>query len=291
MNWLKKEGTKAVVFFMGKRRQAQSRAVLPGFAEAAGSELFSAETTSREMIRLENLVKIYDTGLLRVLGLNKINLTIRQGEFVAIMGHSGSGKSTLMNILGCLDRPTLGTYYLDGVNVSQLGPNELSRIRNKKIGFVFQSFNLISRMSIEQNVEVPLTYARVNPVAKRARAVALLEMVGLGARLDHQPNELSGGQRQRVAIARALANDPPLILADEPTGNLDSQASVEIMEWFARLHASGVTVVVVTHEESIAAYTNRIITFRDGKLIDDHVNEHPTIVKNLDGNGLKVRVS
>ena len=249
------------------------------------------ERRGREIIRLENLVKIYDTGVLRVLGLNKINLTICQGEFVAIMGHSGSGKSTLMNILGCLDRPTLGAYYLDGVNVADMESNELSRIRNRKIGFVFQSFNLISRMSIEKNVEVPLTYARVKPAARRARAVELLEMVGLGARLEHQPNELSGGQRQRVAIARALANDPPLILADEPTGNLDSQASIEIMELFARLHADGATVVVVTHEENIAAYTNRIITFQDGKLISDCKNEHPTPVQDLDGRGLKVRAS
>ena len=244
---------------------------------------------SEELIRLDNLVKIYDTGALKVLGLDKINLTVRKGEFVAIMGHSGSGKSTLMNILGCLDRPTLGHYYLDGTDVADMTPNELSAIRNKKIGFVFQSFNLISRMTIEKNVEVPMTYARMKPAQRRERAVELLEMVGLGSRIDHEPNELSGGQRQRVAIARALANRPPLLLADEPTGNLDSQASIEIMELFARLHQSGVTVVVVTHEENIAAYTHRIITFRDGKMLSDRVNEAPTPVQTA--GGLRGRLS
>ena len=236
-----------------------------------------------ELIKLVNLVKIYDTGAVRVLGLNKINLSIKKGEFVAIMGRSGSGKSTLMNILGCLDRPSLGHYYLDGVDVANMEPDELSRIRNRKIGFVFQSFNLISRMSIEKNVEVPLTYARVSPAKRRERAVELLERVGLLARLSHQPNELSGGQRQRVAIARALANDPPLLLADEPTGNLDSQASVEIMELFAKLHEQGTTVVVVTHEENIAAYTNRIITFRDGQCISDCLNKNPTPISESAG--------
>lgn len=243
-----------------------------------------------ELIRLENLVKIYDTGSLRVLGLDKINLTINRGEFVAIMGHSGSGKSTLMNILGCLDTPTLGKYYLDGIDVAGMSPNELSRIRNRKIGFVFQSFNLISRMTILKNVEVPLTYARVKPSDRRKKALELLDLVGLSARVDHQPNELSGGQRQRVAIARALANDPPLILADEPTGNLDSQASIEIMELFARLHQNGATVVVVTHEENIAAYTHRIITFNDGRLISDRINETPTEISESDA-GLGRRMS
>ena len=180
---------------------------------------------SGPLLKLENLVKIYDTGAIKVLGLKKINLTVDRGEFVAIMGHSGSGKSTLMNILGCLDRPTLGHYYLDGVDVAEMTPDELSDIRNRKIGFVFQSFNLISRTSALKNVELPMTYARV-PKAKRVeRAHMLLERVGLGARQDHMPNELSGGQRQRVAIARALANQPPLILADEPTGNLDTVSS------------------------------------------------------------------
>lgn len=194
----------------------------------------------KEIIRLENLVKIYDTGAVRVLGLKKISLSIQQGEFVAIMGHSGSGKSTLLNILGCLDRPSLGDYYLDGINVAKMSQDELSRVRNAKLGFVFQSFNLISRMSILKNVEVPMTYARVKPSKRRERAMELLAMVGLSERMNHEPNELSGGQRQRVAIARALSNRPPLILADEPTGNLDSQASVEIMELFAQLNAQAI---------------------------------------------------
>lgn len=225
-----------------------------------------------DLIRLENLVKIYDTGAIKVLGLKKINLTIRRGEFVAIMGQSGSGKSTLMNILGCLDRPTMGHYYLDGVDTAALTPNELSEIRNRKIGFVFQSFNLISRTSALKNVELPMTYARRTKKERRKRALELLERVGLGKRYEHMPNELSGGQRQRVAIARALANEPPLILADEPTGNLDTASSVEIMELFGTLHKEGATVVVVTHEEDIAAFTERIIRFRDGEIISDQAN-------------------
>ena len=231
---------------------------------------------TKDIIRLENLVKIYDTGALKVLGLNKINLSIKKGEFVAIMGHSGSGKSTLLNILGCLDRPSLGHYYLDGIDVAGMDEDELSKVRNQKIGFVFQSFNLISRMSILKNVEVPMTYTKVKADKRRKKATELLEMVGLGSRIDHEPNELSGGQRQRVAIARALANDPPLILADEPTGNLDSSASIEIMELFAKLHKDGATVVVVTHEDNIAEYTHRILTFKDGILESDRINENPT---------------
>lgn len=227
-----------------------------------------------ELIRLENLVKIYDTGALKVLGLKKINLTIERGEFVAIMGQSGSGKSTLMNILGCLDRPTLGHYYLDGTDTAKMTSDELSMIRNKKIGFVFQSFNLISRTSALKNVELPMTYARISKAKRTERAKELLERVGLGKRFEHMPNELSGGQRQRVAIARALANEPPLILADEPTGNLDTASSIEIMELFSSLHREGVTVVVVTHEEDIAAFTDRIIRFRDGQIISDVRNDH-----------------
>ena len=234
------------------------------------------ENVTDELIRLENLVKIYDTGAIRVLGLKKINLTIRRGEFVAIMGHSGSGKSTLMNILGCLDRPTLGHYYLDGIDTAALSPDELSAVRNKKIGFVFQSFNLISRTSALKNVELPMTYARIPKKNRTERAMELLDCVGLGARAGHMPNEMSGGQRQRVAIARALANEPPLILADEPTGNLDTAASIEIMEIFAELHKAGATVIVVTHEENIAAFTDRIIHFSDGQIIKDEINENPT---------------
>lgn len=242
-----------------------------------------------DLIRLDDIMKIYDTGSFKVTGLKHINLTIQRGEFVSIMGHSGSGKSTLLNILGCLDRPSGGNYYLDGQNVANLSADELSRIRNRKIGFVFQSFNLISRMSILKNVEVPMIYAGTKSADRQRRAEELLEMVGLIARLNHEPNALSGGQRQRVAIARALANNPPLLLADEPTGNLDSQASVEIMELFATLHRQGVTVVVVTHEDNIAAFTHRIIRFQDGELLSDIKNPNPTPVGET--SGLKSRSS
>ena len=238
---------------------------------------YLTENVQEDLIRLENLVKIYDTGAIKVLGLKKINLTIKRGEFVAIMGQSGSGKSTLMNILGCLDRPTLGHYYLDGVDTAALTPNELSDIRNRKIGFVFQSFNLISRTSAVKNVEIPMIYAHRTKKERRERALILLEKVGLGKRFEHMPNELSGGQRQRVAIARALANEPPLILADEPTGNLDTASSIEIMEIFSELHKEGATVVVVTHEENIAAFTHRIIRFQDGNVISDEKNPNPTV--------------
>lgn len=233
---------------------------------------YITENVSDDLIKIEDMVKIYDTGSLKVLGLKRINLTIKRGEFVAIMGQSGSGKSTLMNILGCLDRPTLGHYYLDGIDTASLSPNELSAVRNRKIGFVFQSFNLISRTSALKNVELPMTYAHKSKKAREERALELLERVGLGSRAEHMPNELSGGQRQRVAIARALANEPPLILADEPTGNLDTTSSVEIMELFSQLHREGATVVVVTHEEDIASFTERIIRFRDGQVISDKKN-------------------
>lgn len=230
------------------------------------------ENACEELIRLEDLTKLYDTGAWKVLGLKRVSLTIRRGEFVAIMGQSGSGKSTLMNILGCLDRPSIGHYYLDGVDVANMMPNELSLVRNRKIGFVFQSFNLISRTSALKNVELPMVYARKSRKERQERAMQLLARVGLEQRAEHMPNELSGGQRQRVAIARALANEPPLLLADEPTGNLDTAASIEIMKLFSKLHKEGTTVIVVTHEEEIAAFAERIIRFRDGQIVSDQSN-------------------
>jgi len=226
------------------------------------------------VIQLKSISKTYRNGNISVEALKDIDLTIDKGEYVAIMGASGSGKSTLMNILGCLDRPTEGTYELSGADVSGLSDNELSLIRNKNIGFVFQSFNLIPRNTALKNVELPMLYAgKLSRSEREERARKLLADVGLEEREMHMPNELSGGQRQRVAIARAMANDPPVIMADEPTGNLDSKSSVEIMEIFSRLNREkGTTVIMVTHEPDIAAYTKRIITFRDGRIISDVPN-------------------
>jgi len=224
-----------------------------------------------EIIRMEKLSKVYDTGEIQVAALKSIDLNIHKGEFIAIMGASGSGKSTLMNIIGCLDRPTEGHYYLEGVDVAEKSDNELSAVRNQQIGFVFQSFNLISRTSALKNVELPMVYGKVSSEERKERALELLKNVGLEDRAHHMPNELSGGQKQRVAIARALANKPGIILADEPTGNLDSQSSVEIMEIFCKLNQEGNTVIIVTHERDIAEFTDRIITFKDGNIIKDEV--------------------
>jgi putative ABC transport system ATP-binding protein len=222
------------------------------------------------VIQVEQLVKTYASGTNEVHALRGIDLTIEQGEFVAIMGTSGSGKSTLMNILGCLDTPTGGAYLLDGVRVDVLDKNALADIRNQKIGFVFQGFNLLPRTSAIENVELPMLYDRSGRKRDtRKLAAAALERVGLGQRLDHQPSELSGGQQQRVAIARALVTEPSLILADEPTGNLDTQTSIEVMALFQELNEQGITIVLVTHEPDIAVYAKRIVEVRDGQIRRD----------------------
>ena len=221
------------------------------------------------LLELKDLYKIYTMGSVEVQALREVDLTINKGECIAIMGASGSGKSTLMNIIGCLDKPTKGSYILEGLDIKVKSEDELSYIRNQKIGFVFQSFNLIARTSAVKNVELPMIYAKMNAKDRHKRAKELLEKVGLGDRIHHMPNELSGGQRQRVAIARALANEPPIVLADEPTGNLDSKSSIEIMEMFKSLNQEGKTVIIVTHEREIAEYTDRIVTFRDGQIVGD----------------------
>jgi putative ABC transport system ATP-binding protein len=228
-----------------------------------------------ELIRVEELHKIYFMGDVEVPALRGINLTIAHGEFVAVMGSSGSGKSTFMNILGCLDRPTTGRYFLEGQEVGSLSADEWAHIRNKRIGFVFQGFNLLSRTSALENVELPMMYNNGFASQERhRRAIEVLTLVGLGNRLDHTPNQLSGGQQQRVAIARALVNRPPLILADEPTGNLDSATSSEIMGLFQQLNANQhISVILVTHESDIAAHARRQIVFRDGLVVSDQHNE------------------
>lgn len=228
-----------------------------------------------DVIHLENIHKSYFMGKQAVPVLKGINLTIARNEYVSLMGPSGSGKSTLMNILGCLDTPTSGTYILNGKDVSSMGDDELAAVRNVEIGFVFQQFNLLPRLTAWENVAVPLIYAGVNKKEREERARDMLKKVGLGEREHHKPNELSGGQSQRVAIARALINNPSLILADEPTGNLDSRTSVEIMDLFGQIHSNGNTVVLVTHEEDIANHTHRIVRVRDGVIETDHINPDP----------------
>jgi putative ABC transport system ATP-binding protein len=226
----------------------------------------------KPVIETHDLRKVYASGDVEVIALHNVDLTIMAGEFVAIMGSSGSGKSTLMNILGCLDYPTSGEFFLDGVKVNGLGRNDLADIRNQKIGFVFQGFNLLPRTAAVENVELPLFYNRTRKEKDaeiRSMAVEALTRVGLGSRLDHEPSQLSGGQQQRVAIARALVNRPALILADEPTGNLDSRTSVEVLALFQELNDQGITVILVTHEPDIAQYTKRVIEMRDGAVIRD----------------------
>ena len=221
------------------------------------------------LIELKDIMKTYVMGDNVVHALNHVDVTIDYGEFTSIMGASGSGKSTMMNILGCLDRPTSGEYYLDGKEIAGYNDDELAHTRNAKIGFVFQNFNLLSKLTAQANVALPLIYAGVGEEERMERAKKALEAVGLGERLDHKPMEMSGGQRQRVAIARAFINDPPVIMADEPTGNLDTKSSYEIMEIFKKMNEQGKTVIMVTHEPDIAAYTKRILVMRDGKLVSD----------------------
>jgi len=221
------------------------------------------------IILTHKVTREYDMGSELVRALRGVSVQIRRNEYVAVMGPSGSGKSTLMNLIGCLDTPTSGEYWLNGQKVSDLSDDELARIRNKEIGFVFQTFNLLPRADALHNVELPLIYAGLTGRERRGRAAQALERVGLGDRMDHRPNELSGGQRQRVAIARALVNEPSILLADEPTGNLDSTTSAEIMDVFADLHRQGQTVVMVTHEHDIAAHAARVITLRDGLVATD----------------------
>lgn len=232
------------------------------------------------VITLEGIKKTYVNGKLTVPVLHGIDLSIYEGEFTSIMGPSGSGKSTFMNILGCLDRPTEGSYRLDGQEVAHLSDDELAYVRNKRIGFVFQSFNLLPKLTALDNVALPMVYAGVSKQERKERASQLLTELGLGTRLDHMPAELSGGQRQRVAIARALANDPAIIMADEPTGNLDSKASLDVMHIFTELYEQGRTIILVTHDPDIAEYAGRNVVLRDGLIVEDRQNFH---MKGLQG--------
>ena len=226
----------------------------------------------KNIIKIVNLSKTYIIGEVEVHALKSVDLSIDEGEFVAIMGSSGSGKSTIMNLIGCLDKPTSGEYFLDGVNTSSLSKNDYAKIRNQKIGFVFQGFNLLARTNALENVELPLMYDRYQRIKDPAKkAIEVLDRVGLGDRIHHEPNQLSGGQQQRVAIARALVNEPSLILADEPTGNLDSKMSVEVFALFQQLNDEGITIVLVTHERDFAKFAKRIVELKDGKIIKDYI--------------------
>ena len=236
----------------------------------------------KPVIHLENIFKTYDLGEVQVQALRGVSLDIREGEFVAVMGPSGSGKSTAMNILGCLDRPTKGRYFLDGVDVSQMSKTQLARIRNRKLGFVFQQFNLLARTSALENVELPAVYAGISAEERTKRAMEALTLVGLSDRAGHHPSQLSGGQQQRVAIARGLVNHPSILLADEPTGNLDSRTSVEIMDILQGLNdRQGITIILVTHEPDIAQFAKRNLLFRDGKLVRDTMVQDRLIAKEV----------
>ena len=232
----------------------------------------SLSINNKALIKIEDIGRKYVIGAEVIHALKSVSLDIHKGEFVALMGPSGSGKSTLMNILGCLDTPSKGEYVLNGINVSQMTENELAEVRNKEIGFVFQTFNLLPRSTSLDNVALPLIYAGANKKDRDARARKALENVGLGNRVEHKPNELSGGQRQRVAVARALINNPSIILADEPTGNLDTKTSVEIMGLLEEIHSKGNTIILVTHEEDIAQHAHRIVRMRDGLIEKDYMN-------------------
>ena len=226
------------------------------------------------LIEIKNLIKTYQTGDTSFNALDDVSLNVEKGEFVCIMGTSGSGKSTFMNMLGCLDKPTSGSYFLDGVNVKELNADELAEIRNLKLGFVFQGFNLISRTSALENVELPMIYKGIPREERIEKARKALSIVGLSQRETHHPNQMSGGQQQRVAIARAIVNDAPIILADEPTGNLDTKTSIEVMEFFEKLHEeTGKKIILVTHEPDIAEYSKRVVHFKDGKIISDEVRK------------------
>ena len=240
------------------------------------SKIIPAPMETQPVIRLESISKTYRTGEVEVHAVRNVSLEIGRGEFVAIMGASGSGKSTLMNTLGCLDRPTSGHYLLDGIDVGSLGRKQLAALRNRKLGFVFQGFNLLSRTTALENVELPMFYSHplISLGTQRQRALEALQKVGLGDRIHHHPNELSGGQQQRIAIARALVNQPQLVLADEPTGNLDTRTSIEIMSLFQELNDTGITLVMVTHELDIASYCKRIIVMRDGRVLTDELNKN-----------------
>jgi putative ABC transport system ATP-binding protein len=255
------------------RDQAIQRRRPPGPRNAGADRQRRTRTARpRYVIQVEDVTKTYDLGAIKVNALRHLTLRVERGDYVAIMGASGSGKSTLMNIIGCLDVPTGGNYWIDGTNVSEMDEDDLSDLRNRKIGFVFQSFNLVPRTSAIANVELPLAYAGVSRAERRRRSAEALAAVGMEDRMSHMPSELSGGQQQRLAVARAIVTNPSLILADEPTGNLDSHSTADVLAIFARLHAQGHTVVLITHEDNVAAEARRVVRLSDGQIIGDELN-------------------